>query len=101
MKIDYPSQADELRLVRQVTEGKVGDRLDVDDVVPLVKPATLVSLQTVAAAVALDDQVLDYAVRLARSTRSWAGVAAGAGPRGGIALARVARAAALLAGAIS
>jgi MoxR-like ATPase len=37
-------------------------------------------------------------VRIARATRTWNGVAAGAGPRGGIALARVARAAALLGG---
>ena len=42
--------------------------------------------------------MLDYAVRIARATRTWNGVAAGAGPRGGIALARVARAAALIAG---
>jgi MoxR-like ATPase len=42
--------------------------------------------------------VLDYALRVARATRQWAGVSAGAGPRGGIALVRVARAAAALAG---
>ncbi len=30
VQIDYPSQADEVALVRHVTEGKVGDRLDVD-----------------------------------------------------------------------
>ena len=35
---------------------------------------------------------------MARATRTWTGVAAGAGPRGGIALARAARAAALIAG---
>jgi MoxR-like ATPase len=37
-------------------------------------------------------------VRLVRATRSWGGVAAGAGPRGGISLMRAARAAALLEG---
>jgi MoxR-like ATPase len=37
-------------------------------------------------------------VRIVRATRSFNGVAAGAGPRGGIALVRVARAAALIAG---
>ena len=46
----------------------------------------------------LDDAVLDYAIRLVRATRTWAGVVAGAGPRGGISLIRAARAAALLAG---
>ena len=49
-------------------------------------------------ALRVDDAVLDYAVRLARATRSWAGVVAGAGPRGGISLMRAARAAALLEG---
>jgi MoxR-like ATPase len=76
----------------------VGDRLDVAQVTPLVKPSTVVQLQTVVASIRVDDQVLDYALRLARATRRWAGVAAGAGPRGGIALVRVARAAAALAG---
>src|SRR5580765_7884869 len=98
VKIDYPSQAEETAMVRQVTEGAVGDRLNVDAVTPIVKPATVVSLQAVAASVTVDDAVLDYAIRLARATRDWAGVAQGAGPRGGIALTRLARASALLAG---
>jgi MoxR-like ATPase len=98
VKIDYPSDREEAALVRKVTDGKVGDRLDVAQVTPLVKPATVVQLQTVVASIRVDDQVLDYALRLARATRQWAGVAAGAGPRGGIALVRVARAAAALAG---
>jgi len=98
VKIDYPSHREEAALVRQVTDGKVGDRLDVAQVAALVKPAAVVQLQTVVASSRVDDQVLDYALRLARATRQWAGVAAGAGPRGGIALVRVARAAAALAG---
>src|SRR2546422_7723064 len=51
VRIDYPSQADEMALVRHVTEGKVGDKLNVDQVAQLVKPATVLSLQTVAASV--------------------------------------------------
>ena len=98
VKIDYPSDREEAALVRKVTDGKVGDRLDVAQVTPLVKPSTVVQLQSVVASIRVDDQVLDYALRLARATRQWAGVAAGAGPRGGIALVRVARAAAALAG---
>ncbi len=98
VKIDYPSQAEETRMVRHVTEGKVADRLNVEQVAPLVKPSTVVSLQAIAAAVRMDDAVLDYAVRVVRATRTWAGVSAGAGPRGGISLMRAARAAALLEG---
>ena len=96
LRIDYPSQAEEMALVRHVTEGKVGDKLDVDPVAQLVKPATVLSLQSVAASVRMDDAVLDYAIRLVRATRNWPGVVAGAGPRGGISLVRAARAAALL-----
>jgi MoxR-like ATPase len=98
VRIDYPSQAEETAMVRHVTEGKVGDRLDVGEVQALVKPQTVVSLQAVAAALRIDDAVMDYAIRLVRATRTWAGVVAGAGPRGGISLIRAARAAALLEG---
>ena len=98
VRIDYPSQAEEAAMIRQVTAGKVGDRLDVDAVSELVKPATVVTLQKIAASLRVDDAVLDYAVRLARATRNWPGVVAGAGPRGGISLVRAARGAALLEG---
>ena len=98
VKIDYPSQADEMAMVRHVTDGKVGDRLNVEPVASLVKPATVVTMQGIAAALRVDDAVLDYALRLVRATRSWAGVVAGAGPRGDISLVRAARAAALLEG---
>ena len=98
VKIDYPSQADETAMVRHVTEGAVGDRLNVEAVTPIVKPASVVLLQAVAASVTVDDAVLDYAIRLVRATRNWPGIAMGAGPRGGIALTRLARAGALLAG---
>jgi MoxR-like ATPase len=98
VKIDYPSQADELAMVRHVTEGKVGDKLEVEQVASLVKPSTVVSLQAIAASLRADDAVLDYAMRLVRATRSWAGVVAGAGPRGAISIVRAARGAALLEG---
>jgi MoxR-like ATPase len=98
VRIDYPSQAEEAMLVRHVIENQVGDRLNVDQVAQLVKPSTVLSLQAVAASLRMDEAVLDYAIRLVRATRSWAGVVAGAGPRGGISLMRAARAAALLEG---
>jgi len=98
VRIDYPTQAEESALVRHVTDGKVGDRLYVEPVAQLVKPSTVLTLQTIAASLRIDDAVLDYAVRLVRATRTWAGVVARAGPRGGISLVRAARAAALLEG---
>ena len=50
------------------------------------------------ASVQVDEAVHAYAVRIVRSTRDWQGIRMGAGPRGGIALIRAARAAAVLSG---
>jgi MoxR-like ATPase len=72
--------------------------LNVEEVATLIKPETVLALQRIAASLVVDDAVLDYAVRIVRATRTWSGVAAGAGPRGCIALVRAARAAALIAG---
>jgi MoxR-like ATPase len=98
IRIDYPSHAEESALVRQVTLNRVADKLDVAAVRTLIAPAAVVALQSVVAGLRVEDQVLDYAVRVVRTTRSWNGVAVGSGSRGGIALVRAARAAALLAG---
>jgi MoxR-like ATPase len=98
VSIDYPPLEDELAMVRRITAAQVGDKLNVETVTPLVKPQTVATLQSICANVVVDDAVLDYAVRIVRATRGWHGVAAGTGPRGGIALVRVARAAALMAG---
>ncbi len=98
IRIGYPTLEEERRLARQVTTHSVGDMLNVDEVATLVKPETVLALQRVAASLTVDDAVLDYAVRIVRATRTWSGVAAGAGPRGCIALIRAARATALIAG---
>ena len=98
VRIDYPPMEEELELVKHVALNQVGERLNVDAVRTLLQPEHVVALQRMAAAVRIDEQVMDYLVRIVRATRSWNGVAAGAGPRGGIALARAARAAALIAG---
>jgi len=98
VKIDYPAHAEEVALTRAVTTGKSGDKLAVDLVQTLVKPSTIVGLQQYAANVDIDDQVLDYAVRLTRKTREFPGISAGAGPRGAIALVRAGRGFALMAG---
>lgn len=100
LKVDmaYPAEPEEVTLVRAVTEGKVGHALDVAAVEAIATPEDVLSLQASAAQVRVDDRVLEYAVRLARATRTWMGIAVGAGPRGGIALVRAARAMALLSG---
>jgi len=98
LHMDYPEQNEELNMVRQVTRSPKADMLDVTPLRTLLQAKDVLIMQKIASDLPLDDQVLDYAVRLARATRSWPGLAIGAGPRASIALVRGARARALLRG---
>jgi MoxR-like ATPase len=98
IRIDFPAQDEEHRMVRQVTQNQVGDRLNVEQVTPLLAPEAVIALQRFVASFTVDERVSDYAVRIARATRDWPGIAAGASPRGGISLVRAARAHALIRG---
>ncbi|MBD1550930.1 AAA family ATPase [Pseudomonas typographi] len=97
--IGYPAAAEELAMVRKVSGSSRADMLDVQPLRQLLTAADVTALQTFASQLPVDDQVLDYAVRLARATRGWPGLATGAGPRASIALVRCGRARALLRGA--
>nr|WP_324734598.1 MoxR family ATPase [Pseudomonas sp. IT1137] len=98
LRMDYPEQAEELNMVRQVTRSTRADMLDVTPLRALLQAKDLLAIQKIASDLPLDEQVLDYAVRLARATRTWPGLILGAGPRASIALVRGARARALLRG---
>lgn len=98
IRIDYPTQLEEIQLVKQVTSGKSGEGLDVSAINTIIKPEEILILQRIVAKLRLDDRVYDYAVKIVRNTRNWPGISLGAGPRGSIALIRAARATALLAG---
>ena len=98
LRMDYPQQDEELNMVRQVTRSAKADMLEVSPLRTLLQAKDVLALQKIASDLPLDDQVLDYAVRLALATRSWPGLAMGAGPRASIALVRGARARALLRG---
>jgi len=90
--IGYPSLEDECRMVAGVVGGKVASDLDVSQVRPVLDQAGLLALQQTVATIRMDGAVTDYAVRIVRATREWPGVIGGAGPRGALALARLARA---------
>lgn len=98
VRMDYPDAQQELDMVREVTRSSRADMLDVQPLRTVLQADDVLMLQQVASELALDEQVLDYAVRLARTTRTWPGLAIGAGPRASIALVRGARARALLRG---
>jgi MoxR-like ATPase len=98
IQIGYPSAADEVAVVVRVTKDQPGDELPLADVTPSLDAASVSKLQRLCAQVRVDEQVIDYAVRIVRATRDYAGVAIGSGSRGALALVRGARAVALLDG---
>ena len=98
IRIGYPGEEEELRMLASVTEGQVGERLDVSAVRQVATREEVMGVQRAAANLTVDPRVTAYALRIVRATRTWPGIRVGAGPRGGIALVRTARARALMAG---
>ena len=98
IEIGYPPAAEEAAIVSRVTTNQAGDSLPLADVQPCLDSAAVSSLQQLAANQRVDEQVIDYAVRIVRATRTFPGIALGSGSRGALALVRGARATALLDG---
>ena len=96
--IDYPQLADEKRMVDAITTGRSAGDFDLSQVRRVLGASDIVAMQRGTAEVIVDEQVIDYAVRIAAATRKWPGISLGAGPRGSIALVRAARAQAVLQG---
>jgi len=96
--IDYPNENEEKAMVNAVTSGSIGDQLDTTQITSILSPERIVELQHIASKLDMDEQIVDYAVRIVRATRSWSGIDIGAGPRGSISLLRAAKAKALLSG---
>jgi MoxR-like ATPase len=96
--MDYPEHEDEVRMVGNVSSGRNASDFDLSNVRRVLDRAQIAGMQLGTAQVTVDPVVLDYAVRVARATRTWPGIALGAGPRGSLALVRAARANAVLQG---
>ncbi len=96
--IDYPQLEDEKRMVDAITTGRSASDFDLSQVPRVLNAAEVVALQQATAAITVDPEVIDYAVRIVAATRRFPGIALGAGPRGSIALVRAARAQAVLSG---
>jgi len=100
LKIDmgYPTLSEEIDIVARTTADQNGEQLPLSGVAAVLNERTVLALQTLAARQRVDAAVIDYAVRIARATRDWPGIAMGSGSRGPIALVRAAKAVALMAG---
>jgi MoxR-like ATPase len=98
IEIGYPSREEEVAVVARATTDQAGDELPLSDVRPCLDAMGVLKLQRLAAQQRVDEQVIDYAVRIVRATRESAGLAMGSGSRGALALVRGARAMALIEG---
>ncbi len=96
--INYPSDAEEVKIVKNVTGQSVGDSLETEKLDAILSPNDILALQKLLPAMTVDEQIVKYVVAIVRATRSWNGIDYGAGPRGGINLLRAARGSAMLSG---
>jgi len=91
VRLGYPSRADEVRMLQRHGVGAPEPQA-------VLTPEELRRLQSVAARVHVEDDLLDYAVGLADFTRRHPKVALGASPRASLSLLRAAKAQAVLSG---
>ena len=100
MKIiaSYPVIEEEKTMVAKVLNKDTGAELSISEVCAVIDTAMFIEIKKLAASLRVDPLVIDYAVRMAASTRETAAVETGAGPRGSLSLIRCARARALLYG---
>jgi MoxR-like ATPase len=99
LKVDmsYPTLQEEIDIVTRTTTDQSGEQLPLAGVNPVLNERAVLALQHLVARQRVDAAVVDYAVRIARATRDWPGLAMGSGSRGPIALVRAAKAVALMA----
>ena len=93
LSLGYPAPADEMDMVRRRQGGN-----PLASVEQVVDREGLLALREKAGAVYLSDEVLDYIVRLVGATREHPMILQGASPRATLALAAMAKAAALVRG---
>jgi len=93
INIDYPNAADEVLIATRYALQSFANSADQDQ-----QLLDVIAAQRQCSAIAIDDQVSEYAVRLVHATRDTTLLRHGAGPRASIALLRCARALAMLNG---
>ena len=96
--IDFPSAEDEATLTKMITQGNVDDNNSIGAIKASLTADDLLDIQQQVANVSIDDQVVDYAVRIVRATRAHPSIFRGAGSRASIGLVRIAKANAYLEG---
>lgn len=93
LSMGYPDRESELAILRTKSSGN-----PLDSVEPVISAADLSRMQTAADRIFMEDSIYGYIVGLAERTRQHDLVELGVSPRGSIALMRMAKAKALIAG---
>ena len=94
--IDFPTIENEIQLTKLITQGQVNDNNSIESIDKVLSAEELLDYQKQVANVQIDDQVIDYAVRIVRATREHPSIYRGAGSRASIGLVRIAKANAFL-----
>lgn len=94
--LDYPSQKDEFKILNQF-KNSVG-KINLDILTKKLTEEQLKELQLLVSKIYVEDEMLDYIVKMTYATRSHSKIFLGASPRASTALLRCSKAVALLAG---
>ncbi|THJ66301.1 MoxR family ATPase [Arthrobacter echini] len=94
LRFGYPGPGGEQDIIAR----RIGRRRDATDVESVITAEGLLALQAAVETVDVDDDVIDYAVRLTGATRTHPAIDVGASPRGSQALVLLGRALAVLDG---
>jgi MoxR-like ATPase len=94
VRVGYPSPNDEWEILKR----RIERRADEPSLAPIIDGQTLIGMQDALEEVHLDQSVGDYIVELVGATRTHPDVEVGASPRGALALLKLSRGKAMLAG---
>jgi len=96
--VDYPTQADELDVLRRHHTGFRPQSLEEADIRPVITLETLQEMQASVQRTTVEDRVFEYIYTIVQATRRSTDISVGASPRAGIALLNCSKAIAALRG---
>ncbi|OYT59562.1 magnesium chelatase [Euryarchaeota archaeon ex4484_178] len=94
LSIGYPSKKDEIEILKR----RISWKKDEIELNKIVSKEELLKLKEKVEDIYIDDDILDYIVRIVRATRDHVQVEVGASPRGSIAIMKLSRARAIVYG---
>lgn len=82
--VDYPSESHEVDILRHYKGGKDPSNLSDFGLSPLLQAQDVLAIQEAVKKVIVEDQILEYIVRIVAASRSWSTVTVGPSPRAGV-----------------